>query len=74
MKTERVPGIELKVGDTIETWWRPGRDTITALRPYDGTLLSVLGADTRIAEFAVNTIGMTIPGSDYYTRVVIGHE
>lgn len=51
---------QLKVGDTIEVWWRPGRDTITALKPYDGALLETLGKGTKLADFALNKFGMTL--------------
>jgi hypothetical protein len=51
---------QLKVGDTIKVWWRPGRDTITALKPYTGPLLNTLGQGTKLASFALNTSGMTL--------------
>lgn len=55
---------ELRVGDTIRVWWRPGRDTITGLRDYDGTIPELRGG--RIADFALNPTGMTLePGSLY---------
>lgn len=51
---------QLRVGDTIEVWWTPGRDTITALKPYGGSLLETLGLGTKIAEFALSKTGMTL--------------
>ena len=57
-----VQGKDLKVGDTIEVWWTPKRDTITALRPYTGPLERLAGA--RLADFALNTTGMTIEAND----------
>lgn len=51
---------QLKIGDTIEVWWRPGRDTITALKPYNGPLLSTLGEGTKLADFELNKCGMTL--------------
>lgn len=53
-----VEGKDLKVGDTIEVWWTPNRDTITALRPYTGPLECLAGA--QLADFALNRTGMTI--------------
>jgi len=43
MKTT-VTAEQLRIGDTIETWWRPGRDTITGLRPYTGPLACLRAA------------------------------
>lgn len=55
---------DLRVGDTIEVWWQPRRDTITALRPYSGPIDCFRGA--MVAEFALLRSGMTIePGSKY---------
>jgi len=54
----------LRVEDTIEVWWTPGRDTITALRPYNGPLECLKGG--YLADFALSKTGMTIePGSSY---------
>ena len=59
-------GRDLREGDTIETWWRPGRDTITRLRPYRGPYEQGICKDARIASFAILTTGMTIfPGERY---------
>lgn len=53
-----LPGSALRVGDTIEVWWRPGRDTITKLVPYTGCLPCLHGA--QLADFALLPTGMTI--------------
>lgn len=55
-------GKDLKVGDTIVVWWANGRDTITALRPYRGRLESLWKehGGAQLADFAINTVGMTI--------------
>lgn len=55
-------GKQLKVGDTIKVWWSGGRDTITALRPYNGPLEYLWAKDggARLADFALNKSGMTI--------------
>jgi hypothetical protein len=59
-----ITDTELRVGDTIEVWWAPHRDTITALYPYRGPLACLQGG--QIAEFAILKSGMTIePGSEY---------
>lgn len=58
MKMKTVLGSELQVGDTIEVGWKPGRDTIISLTPYLGSLQEL--AEARIAEFALNRVGMTI--------------
>ena len=56
-----VLGTELRVGDTIEVWWSPNRDTITSLKPYNGPL-SYLWPEgqAQLAEFALSRTGMTI--------------
>lgn len=58
---------ELHVGDTIRVWWRPGRDTITGLRDYDGVIPELRGG--RIADFALNQTGMTLPPGDRFELV-----
>jgi hypothetical protein len=63
---KHVLGKALKVGDVIETWWRPGRDRITRLLPYKGPLLEILGNGTRLADFALYKVGMTIPPEDVF--------
>lgn len=69
-KTVSKPGRDLVVGDTIKVWWKPGRDTITELRIYQGPLLSVFPDGARIANFALNTAGMTIDNAALYEVVV----
>ena len=51
-------GEDLKAGDNIRVWWKPGVDRIIKLRPYSGTLDFLNGA--HIADFAINRCGMTI--------------
>ena len=66
---ERVYGRELKVGDTIEVWWHPHRDTIVSLRPYEGSLLKLWTDGAQIAEFALLKTGMTIDNGDIYEKI-----
>lgn len=58
---------ELQVGDTIEVWWSPRRDTITRLSPYTGPLACLKGA--KIASFALNRVGMTLEPGAIYVRI-----
>lgn len=58
---------QLKVGDVLKVWWRPGRDTITKLTPYDGPLKECKGG--RMAEFALNPTGMTCIARDVFEIV-----
>lgn len=62
-------GRELAIGDVIKVWWRPGRDVIVSLRPYQGTLTDLLGEGARIAGFGVNLTGMTIPAAAIFDVV-----
>jgi hypothetical protein len=64
-----VSGSELKVGDTIEVWWTPRRDTIVGLKPYTGPLANLFPEGAQIAEFALLKTGMTIDNSDLYVRI-----
>jgi len=55
-------GRDLKVGDTIKVWWGNGRDTITTLTPYHGSLRHLWDKDggAKLADFSLNKVGMTI--------------
>ena len=55
-----LSGLQLRVGDTIKVWWKPGQDTITGLTPYKGPLSSLWGGKARLASFALYKVGMTI--------------
>lgn len=68
-KVEVVRGIELRVGDTIEVWWSPRRDTITSLRPYTGPLKHIFTSGASIAEFALLNGSMTIDHNETYFRI-----
>lgn len=65
----RVYGGELKVGDTIEVWWQPNRDTITELVPYTGKLAHLFPEGAQLASFLILRTGMTIDNSDIYERI-----
>ena len=62
-----VVGRDLQVGDTIEVWWEPHRDTITGLFPYIGPLDFL--NDAWIASFALGSVGMTIVGGEMFTVI-----
>lgn len=62
-------GHELKVGDTISTWWAPQRDTIIALKPYTGPLAGLFPKGAQLASFALLKTGMTIDNSDLFTVI-----
>lgn len=66
--TKTVTGSDLRVGDTIEVWWQPGRDTITALRPYAGPL-TCFKHGAQLADFALMRTGMTIENGSDYERI-----
>lgn len=69
--TRRVFGRDLKVGDVIEVWWKPGLDRITRLRPYEGPLTNLFPHGAQIASFALLRVGMTIDNGDWYRIVVV---
>lgn len=71
-RVERRLGRDLKVGDTIETWWSPRRDTIVGLTPYEGPLSGVFPEGAQLAEFALSPTGMTIDNGDLYEVVLVG--
>lgn len=64
---ETVRMEDLCVGDTIEVWWQPGRDTIIGLWPYTGSLKCIEGA--KLADFAIFKVGMTLEPGALYVRV-----
>lgn len=64
-----ILGASLKVGDTIAVWWKPGRDTITELKPYAGPLAHLWKGKARIASFAILTTGMTIDPNERFQRI-----
>lgn len=68
--TTQIKGSELRVGDVIDVWWQPNKDTITGLRPYKGRLESIFPEGAQLAEFLINKSGMTIDNSDYYDLIV----
>lgn len=72
MKTRTVRGSELRVGDTIEVWWAPRRDTIVGLGRYAGPLEYLFPAGAQIATFALLSTGMTIDNDDVYELVARG--
>lgn len=53
----QVKAEDLRVGDTIEVWWKSGRDTILEIKPYIGDLADIMCG---IATFAVWGIGMSL--------------
>ena len=73
--TKFVLGTKLRIGDTIAVWWKPGRDTITALRLYTGAHYDLWDGKARIADFALNKTGMTIePRSRYEVIARLGKQ
>ncbi len=72
-----VAGRDLKVGDVLKVWWRPGRDTITTIEPYKGPYESMFQKESdgaSIARFAVWTLGMTIPHNEAYDVIATGRR
>jgi hypothetical protein len=68
----RATGAELKIGDTIEVWWKPRRDTIISLRPYTGRLAYLWETGAQIASFAICTGGMTVGNDEIFEVVARG--
>jgi len=66
-KPEYVLGSDLRIGDTIEVWWQPRRDTIVSLSPYRGPLASIFPSGAQIAAFAIGP-SMTIDNGGLYER------
>jgi len=62
-------GIDLKVGDVVDVWWAPRKDTITKITPYNGSYPGKSGA--RIAHF-VYVSGMTIGNDEHFDVLVDG--
>lgn len=64
-----LAGGDLQVGDTIEVWWSPNRDTITGLRSYTGCLAHLWKDGARLADFALLKSGMTIDNGEYFRLI-----
>ena len=54
---------DLRVGDTIEVWWKPGQDTITSIKPYVGNLSGIMCG---VATFALSEIGMSLESGSFH--------
>lgn len=59
-------GADLKIGNVIEVWWSPKRDTIVEMHPYRGPLEYLFPKGAQIAIFAQFKCGMTIDNDDVY--------
>ena len=64
-----VLGKDLKIGDVIEVWWKPNRDTIIGLKEYTGGISNLWKDGARLADFAQNRCGMTIDNGALYKVV-----
>lgn len=73
MAVNQVLGNALKIGDTIEVWWQPGRDTILSLQPYTGPLAYLFTHGAQLASFALLSSGMTVDNGALYARVEADH-
>jgi hypothetical protein len=60
-----VRGADLRVGNMIEVWWKPGFDIITELRPYTGPLARLFPDGAQLATF-ITKASMTIDNADLY--------
>jgi hypothetical protein len=60
-----VRGVDLRVGNMIEVWWKPGFDIITELTPYSGPLIYLFPDGAQLATFVTRAM-MTIDNADYY--------
>ena len=77
MKTRKVWGNRLQLGDVLKVWWAPNKDTITAFHPYKGPYKAEWdekNGGARIADFAHISVGMTIFGTDLYEVVIPDEE
>ncbi|BAU40175.1 hypothetical protein [Ralstonia phage RSP15] len=64
----RVLGKDLRVGDVIEVFWKPRKDTILELTPYEGALKNIFPEGAQIAKF-VFVDSMTIENNQTYEVV-----
>jgi hypothetical protein len=60
----------IKPGDVIAVWWKPGRDTVIAVRPYEGPLACFKGG--KILTFA--RIEMTAGPGQMYSAFVVADQ
>ena len=64
-----VNASKIRVGDTVATWWRPGRDTVMEIEPYTGPLEELAGG--WLFKFAICD-GMTAAPGDTFDRLATG--
>jgi hypothetical protein len=62
-------GSELKVGDTIKTWFNGGQAQIKRLTPYTGSLIDAVGHGTQVAAFFGCSTEMTLCHNDWHELV-----
>lgn len=68
--SQTIEAQDVKVGDILEVWWNPSRDTVTAIRSYQGPLECMQGG--WIFEFALlPSRGMTVAPGDRFQKVGI---
>lgn len=65
----QIKGTELKVGDIIEVWWKPGHEQIITLEPYTGPFDFVCST----AKFGIFPLGMSITRDESY-EVINRHD
>ncbi len=59
-------GDEVKVGDTLRTWFNGGQAQVRSLRPYIGPLIDLLGEGSQVAEFYGCRVEMTLSAKTGY--------
>jgi hypothetical protein len=60
-------GKHLKVGDTIEVWWQPKRDTITNMTPHSGKNAYIFEpGGAQFFTFQVNQAGISMGNNDHF--------
>jgi len=69
---QRTHGKQLRIGDTIEVWWGKTAETRSPACNHTTAPLSHLwdkyGGGARLADFAVNKVGMTIEPQIVFQR------
>ena len=69
---QTVKANEVRIGDVLEVWWAPHRDTVVAIRSYEGPLECLRGG--WVFQFALLPSGeMTVAPDDFFTLLCHGH-
>lgn len=71
MSKQMIEAVNVRIGDVLEVWWSPRRDTVTDINPYRGPLACMQGG--WVFSFALlPSKDMTVDSEDTFHRLAMG--